>query len=86
MKGIGQLVHLLKNAPVRELIKALERDGFFLKRSTRTGSHIYLHPDGRIVVVHYHHGSDTLTRKTLKSFLEGTGWKEGDLRRLKLIK
>lgn len=36
----------------------------------QTGSRIYAHPDGRLTVVHYHHGSDTLTSKTLKSVLE----------------
>lgn len=84
-KREARLVHLLRNTPVRELIKALERDGFLLKRRTRRRSHIYAHPDGRLVVVHYHHGSDTMTRKTLESFLEGTGWDEADLKRLRLI-
>ena len=85
MSDTGILVHLLHNVPVRELISALERDNFELKRSTKTGARIY--SDGhRIVVVHYHHGSDTLTRKTLGSFLEGTRWTEEDLRRLKFIK
>lgn len=31
MKEIGHLVHLLRNILVRELVKALERDGFFIK-------------------------------------------------------
>ncbi len=85
MKGIGRLVHLLRNTPVRRLMKALERDGFLLERSTRTGGHIFRHPDGRMALLHYHKGSDTLTRKTLKSFLESTRWTEEDLRRLKLL-
>lgn len=66
-------------------MKALERDGFLLERSTRTGGYIYRHQDGRMTMLHYHRGSDTLTRKTLKSFLERTRWTEEDLRRLKLI-
>jgi predicted RNA binding protein YcfA (HicA-like mRNA interferase family) len=83
MNQIGELVHLLRNTPVRELISALERDGFSPERTTKSGSRIY--SKGRkIVVIHYRHGSDTLTRKTLKSFLEGTGWKREDLKRLKL--
>lgn len=86
MTDSGSLVHLLRNVPVRKLINALERDGFSRKRKTRAGSIIYGHPDGRLVVVHYHRGSDTLPRGTLKSFLAGTGWDEDDLRRLKLIK
>ena len=41
-------------------------------------------PPGRIVVVHYHHGSDTLTRKTLQSVLAGTGWTEAEVESLGL--
>ena len=78
------LVPLLRNKPVREIIRALTRDGFSLERATRTGGHIYSHPDGRIASIHYHHGSDTLTRGTLGSLLAGTGWTEDDLKRLKL--
>ena len=83
---LGQLVHLLRNTSVRNIIRALRRDGFSLERQTRTGGRIYYHPDGRITVIHYHRGSDTLTRKTLQSVLEATRWTEGDLRRLGLIK
>lgn len=85
MTDYGPLVHLLRNTPVRELVKALERDKFSRKRKTKQGSYVYSHKDGRIVVIHFHHGSDTLTRKTLKSFLEGTHWTESDLKRLKLL-
>ena len=81
-----KILHLLKNIPVREIIKALERDNFYLRISTSTGGHIYVHPDGRIVVIHYHHSSDTLKRKTIKSILDGTQWTDEDLKRLKLIK
>ncbi|MGH7259434.1 MAG: type II toxin-antitoxin system HicA family toxin [Nitrospiraceae bacterium] len=85
MNGEPSLVHLLRNLPVNQLIRALERDGFTLRRSTRTGGRIYAHQDGRITVVHYHHGSDTLTRKTLKSVLEAVGWTIDDAKRLGLI-
>ena len=77
--------HLLRNTSVRELISALSRDGFLLERETRSGGRIYRHPDGRITVIHYHHGGDTLTRQTLRSVVEAIGWTENDLRRLKLI-
>lgn len=59
MSEAGELVHLLRNLPVSEFVKALERAGFTLRRSTRTGGRIYMHEDGRLTVVHYHHGSDT---------------------------
>lgn len=85
MSEVGELVHLLRNLPVSELVTALERDGFTLRRSTRTGGRIYMHEDGRLTVVHYHHGSDTLTRKTLKIVLEAVGWKLADAKRLGLI-
>lgn|GEM_PF-6782271 len=60
MTDIGQLVHLLRNTPVRELVNALKKDGFSLQRETKTGGRIYSHPDGRMTVIHYHRGSDTL--------------------------
>lgn len=85
MNGSRQLVHLLRNTPVRELIAALSKDGFFLKRETRSGGRIYSHSDGRIVVIHYHHSNDTLTRKTLQSVLAATRWTEADLPRLGLV-
>ena len=84
MRDPGRLVHLLRNTPVRELMRALERDGFVIQRITRTGGHIYQHQDGRRTVIHYHRGSDTLTRKTLASVLHATEWTEADLRRLGL--
>lgn len=85
MTDRGELLHQLRNTPVRTLIKALERDGFSLKRKTQSGSRIYGHPDGRLTVVHYHRSSDTLTRKTLDSLLQATGWTIGDLERLRLL-
>jgi predicted RNA binding protein YcfA (HicA-like mRNA interferase family) len=73
----------MRNTPVREFIKALEWEGFVLKRRTQRRSHA--HPDGRIVVIHYHRSSDTLPRGTLKSVLKAIGWTKEDLKRLKLI-
>jgi len=83
---LSGLVHLLHNTPVRELVSALRRDGFVLERETRTGGRIYIHPDGRLTVVHYHHGSDTLTRRTLRSVLEATRRTLEDIRRLRLVR
>lgn len=86
MTELGRAVHLLRNTPVRDLIRALEREGFSLDRAGATGARIYRHPDGRRAVIHYHHGGDTLTRKTLRSVLRAVGWNEDDLRRLDLVK
>ena len=84
MTDVGRLARLLRNTPVRDLIRALQRDGFTLDRAGRRGSRIYRHPDRRRVVIHYHHGSDALTRKTLRSVLRSTTWIEADLPRLGL--
>ncbi len=83
--NLSRCSHLLRNTPVRKLVNALLHDGFLLERETRSGGRIYRHPDGRITVIHYHHGNDTLTRQTLRSVLEAIGWTENDLRPLKLI-
>lgn len=85
MRDIGRLVHLLRNVPVRELMRALERDGFILQRTTQTGGHIYRHSDGRTTSIHYHRGNDTLERKTLASVLRATRWTEEDLKTLGLL-
>jgi predicted RNA binding protein YcfA (HicA-like mRNA interferase family) len=85
MTDIGHLVHRLRNTPVRELVNALKKDGFSLERETKTGGRIYSHADGRMTVIHYHRGSDTLTRKTLQSVLSAVQWTEDDLKRLGLF-
>ena len=85
MSSPGNIVHLLRNTPVRELVRALERDGFARIRSRRTGGYFYSHPDGRRTVIHYHSGGDVLTRKTLAEVVKTTEWTGDDLRRLGLI-
>lgn len=85
MRDIGEQVRLLRNTPMRELVRAIQRDGFLLGRTTRTGSHVYQHQDGRTVVVHYHSGGATLKRKTLASVIRAAQWTTEDLRRLGLI-
>ena len=78
------MINKLKNTPIRDLIRALEQDGFQYTR--RKGSQrVYRHPDGRRVVVHYHHAKDTLPPGTLRSLIQGTKWDEADLKHLNLI-
>lgn len=74
----------LRSLRARELIAALERDGFSLVR--QTGSHQrYRHADGRRVTVAPHGRGDTFTIKTLKSIIEVQArWTEDDLNRLGL--
>ena len=84
MTDFGRVAHLLRNTPVRDIIRALERDGFVLDRAGATGARIYRSLDGRRAVIHYHHGAETLTRKTLRSILRSINWTEADLDRLGL--
>jgi len=52
------MINDLKNTPVRDLIHALEQDGFEYRR--RKGSQrVYRHADGRRVVLHYHHAKES---------------------------
>jgi len=75
----------LRSLTARNLIAALERDGFYFVR--QVGSHQrYRHPDGRRVTVAPHGRADTFKRKTLKSMIESQArWNEEDLKRLKLL-
>lgn len=75
----------LRSLTAREIISALNRDGFYFKK--QTGSHQrYFHTDGRRVTVTFHHSGDTFPIKTLKSMLEEQArWTEEDLARLGLI-
>ena len=84
MTSPSDLARRLRNIPVRELVHALERDGFTY-RSTRGSSRVYRHSDGRRTIVHYHRSNDTLPLGTLRSILIGTNWSETDLERLGLI-
>jgi len=75
----------LRSLTAREIISALVRDGFSLRR--QIGSHQrYYHPDGRRVTVSFHRPSDTFPPKTLKKIIEDQArWTEDDLKRLKLL-
>lgn len=77
------MTRLPRGLSARRFIRALELDGFVLKRVR--GSHrIYGHTDGRRVVVAYHALSDTFPIGTLRGMFADAGWKEEDLRRLEL--
>ena len=69
-----------------EIVRALETDGFHLRKS-RGGSHRrYQHPDGRRITVAYHGSNTTFVPKTLRSMIEEQAqWDEDDLLRLKLL-
>jgi predicted RNA binding protein YcfA (HicA-like mRNA interferase family) len=76
----------LRSLTARELIAALNRDGFYFVR--QIGSHQrYAHVDGRRVTVAPHAGGDTFTIKTIKSIIERqANWTADDLVRLGLVK
>ena len=78
----------LRKITARELVRALERDGFELRRKRATSHRQYLHPiDKRRVTVTYHGHSRTFPIGTLKRMIEHDAqWTEDDLKRLKLLK
>lgn len=78
------MIEVPRNVPVRKLIRALERDGFVYRR-LKGSQRVYRHPDGRRVVIHYHHGGDTLPLGTLRQVLAAVNWNEDVLRRLGLL-
>ena len=77
---------LRRSLTARKLMKALVRDGFYLR--SQVGSHQrYQHPDGRRVTVSFHHSSSTFPGKTMKDMIEDQArWTEDDLKRLRLIR
>jgi predicted RNA binding protein YcfA (HicA-like mRNA interferase family) len=79
------MIEELRNTPVRKLIRALEQDGFMYRRA-KGSERVYRHPDGRRVVIHYHHGGETLPIGTLRQIIEATRWTEEDSRHLGLLK
>ena len=76
----------LRNLSAREIISALNKDGFMLDRQVGSHQH-FRHSDGRRVTVTFHGAGQTFPLKTLKSMIElQAGWTEQDLKRLKLTK
>ena len=74
----------LKGISADDLIRALEKDSW--EHDGGSGSiRIYRHPSGKRVSVHYH-PQKTFGPKLLQDLLADIGWKEADMRKLKLIK
>ncbi len=75
----------LHSLTARQLISALQRDGFALARQKGSHRH-YRHSDGRRVTVSFHHASDTFRTGTLRSMIEVQArWTGDDLHRLGLV-
>ena len=78
-------IGLLRNVPVRDIVRALERDGF--QFTEHQGSQrVYRDPKKRRVVIHYHRAGDPLPPYVLRNLLVATHWTEDDLRRLGVVK
>mgnify|MGYP001072639256 CR=1 FL=1 len=73
----------LKNISINELISALKKDGWDPDEKA-SAVQAWVHPDGRIVTIHYH-PRKTFGPKLLKKLLTDIGWTIKDMRRLKLI-
>lgn len=75
----------LRSLTVRNLIRALRRDGFALDR--QSGSHQqYRHADGRRVTVSYHGSSETFSPRILRIMIEDQAkWTTDDLQRLDIL-
>lgn len=74
----------LRGLTARQLIRALEQDGFVWTGGK--GSHrVYRHRDGRRVTVAFHRPSSTFPVGTLAEMLRGARWIEADLERLGLV-
>jgi len=74
----------LRSITARELIRALEQDGWTWARAR--GSHRSYKKGNRVAVVPYHRPGATFTAKTLARILAATGWTDDDIRRLQLLK
>lgn len=76
----------LRSITARQIISALEADGFALDRQ-KVSHRRYEHPDGRAVTVSFHRPSETFRPKTLRSMLERQArWSDADLLRLGLLR
>lgn len=78
----------LRSVTVRSFIRALEKDGFVLRKRSGKGSHrVYIHPDSGVRVrVPYHHSGEPLRPGTLHRLIEAVGWTDEDLIRLRLMR
>ncbi|MCH7837007.1 MAG: type II toxin-antitoxin system HicA family toxin [Chloroflexi bacterium] len=74
----------LRNIRTRQIIAALERDGF--RRAHQAGSHATYRSGTRKVMVAIHSPGATIPIGTLHRMIVDAGWTDDDLRRLRLLK
>lgn len=74
----------IRSLTARQIVNALQRDGFEMVRQRGSHRHFY-HPDGRLVMVAYHRSGDTYPLRRLRQMLQlQARWTWDDLRRLGL--
>jgi predicted RNA binding protein YcfA (HicA-like mRNA interferase family) len=74
----------IKSISADELCHALSQDGRV--QDERSGADLLFYKsNSKRITVHYHPGK-TYGPKLLKALLDKIGWREADLRRLKLVK
>ena len=73
----------LKSVTANDFIRALKKDGWVDEE--RRGATRCFSKDGRRIVIHYH-PKKTFGDKLMKGLVRDTGWSEGDLAELKLIR
>lgn len=74
----------LRNVRARQIIAALEQDGF--QKTHQTGSHATYRRGTRAVIVPVHSSGATIPIGTLQRIVAGAGWEEEYLRRLGLMR
>ncbi|MDO8614678.1 MAG: type II toxin-antitoxin system HicA family toxin [Dehalococcoidia bacterium] len=74
----------LRNVRARQIVTALERDGF--QRTHQTGSHTTYRRGDRKVMVPVHSPGATIPVGTIARIVADAGWTDDDLRRLRLVK
>lgn len=88
MKYSKNIWEQLKGIEAKKLIEALKKDNWILDE-TRKSTQAYMKntPGGnRRVVIHYHPGKTYRSPKLLKIIFDAIGWREKELKKLKLIK
>ena len=75
----------LRSLTTREIVNALQRDGFEYLRTKGSHQHFH-HEDGRLVTVADHSSGGTYSIRTLRSMIEDQAYRTmDDLRRLGLL-
>jgi len=74
----------LRSVRTRDIIRALERDGFILEH--QTGSHATFREGRRKVIVAIHSLGATIPIGTLHRIITSARWSDDDLRRLRLVR